>query len=556
MMRLRLHDRVGPTCALLLLWSVGACGSDDEDASPKAGALGAACDAAQAGSCANGLECNERGDGFFCTYPAGAVCAPDNDDLVNGGCADSAECKAPEDEPATARCLTLHGEACNPEEAHCDVGLTCDRVSEDDYRCFTPVVFRGQVSDSTNGDAIGDAQVIAIDDEGVAVSDVAITDETGSYELWVPVDRNEDGSPLDANFTLRAAAQQYQPFPSGIRVALPINVSEATEDEAHYVVESTLTDITLIPIDAGDLHWISGRVVPLAGSDSRVGGVLVVANGEAGAVSAVTDRSGQFTIFNVPEGEHQVSGYAADIQIENETVSLTGDVLEGVELHELGEETTDVSGNIQIVNAAGGSLTSVILVVEDTFDPDAARGEVPRGLRAPRTGEPNVSGDFIIENVPAGRYVVLAAYENDALVRDPDTNIGGTEFVTLEVGAGQSDITLSDSFKVTEALEVLGPGVDTPEAVDAKPTLTWGDDSSEDWYEVRVFDAFGNEVWSDLMVPSVSGSSDVSVAYEGPLEPGMYYQFRVLSWREPGGGDAAPISATEDLRGVFYLPAQ
>jgi hypothetical protein len=38
------------------------------------------------------------------------------------------------------------------------------------------------------------------------------------------------------------------------------------------------------------------------------------------------------------------------------------------------------------------------------------------------------------------------------------------------------------------------------------------------------------------------------VSYEGPLEPGMYYQFRTVSIK-----DGVPISATEDLRGVFVL---
>jgi len=211
--------------------------------------------------------------------------------------------------------------------------------------------------------------------------------------------------------------------------------------------------------------------------------------------------------------------------------------------------------NIQIVNAPGGSVTSVILVVEDTFDANVARGEVPRGLRAPRSGAPNVSGDFVIEDVPAGTYVVLAAYENDDLVRDPDTSIGGTSFVTIEVSADQEQADLPASFKVTEALQVVSPGADAPEAVDAKPTLTWADDSSEEWYEVRVFDAFGNEVWNDLMVPSVSGNKQVTLDYEGPLDSGMYYQFRVSSWSESGNGEAAPLSNTEDLRGVFFLPA-
>jgi hypothetical protein len=84
--------------------------------------------------------------------------------------------------------------------------------------------------------------------------------------------------------------------------------------------------------------------------------------------------------------------------------------------------------------------------------------------------------------------------------------------------------------------------------------LRWADDSGEEWYEVRVFNAFGDEVWSDLMVPSVSGSKEVSLSYGGPLEPGMYYQFRVSSWSQSGSSDPAALSTTEDLRGVFYMP--
>ena len=93
---------------------------------------------------------------------------------------------------------------------------------------------------------------------------------------------------------------------------------------------------------------------------------------------------------------------------------------------------------------------------------------------------------------------------------------------------------IAESFKVTEALETIGPGTNAPESVTSKPELVWADDSSEDWYDVRVFDAFGNEVWNALELPGVSGSPAVSVQYDGPLEPGMYYQFRV----SPGDGPA------------------
>jgi len=82
------------------------------------------------------------------------------------------------------------------------------------------------------------------------------------------------------------------------------------------------------------------------------------------------------------------------------------------------------------------------------------------------------------------------------------------------------------------------------------PTFVFADDSSEDYYIVRVFDGFGAMVWENAMVPGVSGSKTVEVPYEGPpLARGGYYQFRAVSARDKGGGSA--ISATEDLRGVF-----
>jgi hypothetical protein len=193
----------------------------------------------------------------------------------------------------------------------------------------------------------------------------------------------------------------------------------------------------------------------------------------------------------------------------------------------------------------------VILVVEDTFDATFVRGDVPRGLRSPKSGQPNVTGGFTIADVPDGRYVVLAAFENDSLVRDPDTNIAGTDLVRITVSG--SDVSLSESFKVTEALAMIAPGAEMPEAVSTAPALIWADDSSEDWYDVIVYDAFGDEVWRRDKVPSGKGSANVTVPYGGPLDAGMYYQFRVTSWRAPGGKNPAPISATEDLRGVFFV---
>jgi hypothetical protein len=448
------------------------------------------------------------------------------------------------------------GGTCDPAHSACNAGLVCEEASDGNHRCYEELRLRGQVEDAANGTPIKAALVMAVDEQGSPVTDVAETDADGHYELVVPAARAADGAPANAKFTLRAAAQNYQAFPNGVRVALPIDARDAMKEAGGFVVENALTKIDLIPLPDGNRSAIKGSIVALSShADAPVGGLLVVASGADGAVSGLSDKSGDFEIFNVPAGSQELKAYGAGIQVESKSVTVGADLLEGVALHEIDGATTTVSGNVQIVNAPGGSRTSVILVVEDTFDPDAVRGEAPRGLRSPKTGAPDVSGAFTISGVPAGKYVVLAAYENDDLVRDPDTAISGTDIVHIEISAGEATHTLDTSFKVTGSLGTVSPGADAPEAVTAKPDLVWEDDSSEDGYDLRVFDALGNEVWKSVGLPPVKGSATVTVPYQGPLDPGMYYQFRVTSWRDSKGSQT-PISTTEDLRGVFYSPAQ
>jgi hypothetical protein len=167
-----------------------------------------------------------------------------------------------------------------------------------------------------------------------------------------------------------------------------------------------------------------------------------------------------------------------------------------------------------------------------------------------------VTGAFTFEDVPDGRYVVLAAFENDDLVRDPDESIGGTQIVHIQVPDPNmgNTITIAEGFKVTEALAVVSPGKDAPEQVTSPtPTFIWADDSSEKGYEIIVRDAYGELIWSDE-IDGVSGSATADYTYPGApeapaLEEGMYYQFKVFSISNSDDY----ISTTEDLRGVFFL---
>lgn len=443
---------------------------------------------------------------------------------------------------------------CDPLEPSCEAGLVCALFDDGMHRCATTVVLRGVVVSIVDDMPIADALVQAIDVNGAPVGAAVRTDESGAFELAVPAGRDEMGVPIEGSYTLRAQAAGYQSFPTALRPALPIDAGAAVlseEGESSYVIESSLTTIKLIalPGDSSQLATISGHVE--TGTEL---GVLVIAEGVDATYSGLADGEGAYTIFNVPAGTYTVRGYARGAQIDQVMVSVeSGELREGVELVTLDRPLNSVTGSIEIVDAPGDAVTSVVLAVESTFNEVAARGEVPPGLRVG-----DVTGAFTITDVPDGRYVVLAAFENDQLVRDPDQSIAGTAVVPIELPDPDlgSTVQISEGFKVTGALEVVSPGADGPEQVDTlTPILEWADDASEDGYEIEVFDAFGQRVWS-TEIPGVSGSATVTLGYAGPaLQPGMFYQFKVESFRDRTGGRTA-ISATEDLKGVFFFLEQ
>ena len=418
------------------------------------------------------------------------------------------------------------------EQSGCDAGKVCEAVKDGEPQCFAPITIKGNVANALDATPIAGAHVVARDANGVAISSVAVSDAAGVYTLNVPAERNSDGTIADneSGVTLRADGAGFLTFPSPPRTALPVDLEGASGSMTN--VQNSTTMIQLIPIAGTGLGTISGQV-----KSAHPAGTLV----SAGGVTGLADREGMYSIFNVPAGDVEVRGYAPGVNLAMKSAKVSSDaVTSHVDLERISDATAVVSGTVQIVNAPGGSTTSVILVLEETFEEDTARGEAPPGLRAFP-----VSGAFSIPKVPDGKYVVLAAFENDSLVRDPDTSIGGTEIVHVQV-SGQS-VAVSEGFKVTEALGVNSPGADGIELVSGTPTFSWVDDSSEDTYSLVVFDALGTRVWEKEGIVGPKGSKPVTVPYEGPnLTPGMVYQFRATSIK-----DGTPISQTEDLKGAF-----
>lgn len=449
----------------------------------------------------------------------------------------------------------VEGDGCEPQEADppCAEGLVCE-VNGDAYVCATPLEIRGIVLDAVSEQPIEGAHVTALDATGVPVGSVSISDAQGRYSVRARAARNDDGTFADAStWTLFSAAADFQPFPGGLRPAIPLNAADAVsaddEDEsAGWVIENPSTDVALLPFPGDQLggRTVSGTV----GGDSPGGTLVVAEGGQSPARYTIADGDGAYALFNVAAGAHSIVGYRSGLDVEPASIDGDDDV-EGADLDARDEAAAAVvRGSVNIVNAPGGSLTSVVLIPAAVYNEGLERGPVPLGLRAPEAPEaPSVDGAFEIAGVPPGRYKVLAAFENDDLVRDPDEGISGTDIVEIEVAA--ADVDLDESFKITEGLAIFSPGAEAPELVAGTPTFIFADDSSEDRFELIVLDAFGEIVWEDLAVPGVSGSDTVDVEYGGPaLESGRYYQFRATSIKENPNSVSA-ISRTEDLRGVF-----
>src|SRR3990172_8625973 len=129
---------------------------------------------------------------------------------------------------ALAACGTSEKKTCSvTAQTGCDSGKVCENVSGGSPACFEPVLLTGSVFDLASAEAGSGARLVALDVTRPPVSAVAISAADGRYSLALPRDRDASGAPVDGAVTLRADATGYQSFPSGLRPALPIDISAA-----------------------------------------------------------------------------------------------------------------------------------------------------------------------------------------------------------------------------------------------------------------------------------------------------------------------------------------
>lgn len=439
----------------------------------------------------------------------------------------------------------------------CAAGQYCEAVPGYGAACFAPVLVSGDVVDATGVTTVyvNDARVVALDANRAPASSVGVTSGLGAYQLAVHAPRDLSGRPLSTKITLRADAQGYQPFPGGVRPALPIDLSTAQAASGRWVVRGALTALELLPLAEAGAGRIQGTVARVAG----VPAALVVAEPSDGgpAVTAVADVDGSYELFNLdPALTYVVTPYAQGANYARSIATTPGSPTPVTVSFALpGSTAAAVSGEL-IYNNGASSNIDVTLVVESTYVSTLDRGETPPGL----TVHANGSG-YSFAEVPDGSYRVLAAFGIDGDVRDQSST--GNAIPPTVVVSGGANATPSASFKIVPSVDLqtiggVAVGVDPITVVtSATPAFGWrrgSVDASAHTYRVLVLDAFGTLVWSS----DQAVTADDGVTYAGTaLEPGRPYQLRILAISEamPVPATFEQLSQTEDLLGVFtYLP--
>lgn len=445
-------------------------------------------------------------------------------------------------------------------QAGCPSGQYCETVSGGSVACFAPVLVDGAVFDATSLASIAGARVVALDPNRAPSSTVAVTTGAGTYRLAVRSARDASGKPTSSIF-LRADAQGYEPFPGGLRPALPVDLSTASSAGGSWVVSGPLTVLRLFQLTGGGTASIHGSVAatpngrsPLLVAEPAPGGA-----GPGTGTTGIAGTDGTYAIFNLRAGtSYVVKAYA---QGTNWTPVTTGALAAGdqvaPQLAVAGPATASFSGNL-IANNSPNPTFKVTLAVDATYLTTLDRGDSPPGLTV--DGSFGSSG-YSFTGVPDGSYRVLAAYGLDGDVRDV-SGTGNTASPLVTVAAGVAGTP--PGFKIIPAVDLVsidGVGVGSDPMVvttHAAPTFLWrrgSVDAQSATYRVLVLDSFGDVVFS---ADQAAVSGDNTATYAGTaLAPGVPYQLRILAIKEaiPVPAAYTQQSQTEDLAGVFtYQP--
>src|SRR5579862_2408569 len=335
----------------------------------------------------------------------------------------------------------------------CNDGRVCEEVMGDQPTCFAPVLVEGSVADLATSAPLGGASVVAMDSNKAPSSTVDVTGSDGTYQLELGhVQRSDStGKPAQATITLRADMQGYQSFPSGVRTALPIDISTATNSSGDWVVSGPLTVVKLAQLTGGGAASIHGSI---AAAPSGGGGLVVAEPAPGGGgpqtgFTGVADTSGNYTIHNLSPGtQYVVTAYTQGASYTPVTTAalVAGD--NAVAQLALASGTGATLAGGLIFNNGASSNISATLVVRSTYVPNLDRGETPPGLTVAGT-----ASGYSFTGVPDGSYVVLAPFGLTGDVRDISGG-GNTAAPEVTIASG-AVVGTPPSFKIIPAVDLL-----------------------------------------------------------------------------------------------------
>lgn len=423
-------------------------------------------------------------------------------------------------------------------------GFIFTSCSKDDPEPVTTGKITGKVTDLSTSAAIQEATVILFDANTNSPVNTTTTNASGDYSFDV----------VGGNYFIKIYKQGYASVPPQGLEPVPFSVS---------VGMSTSQSVEMSASGLTDAGYISGKV---SVGGQGMPGVLLVAESNGSAYSAISDKDGNYTIFNVPAAVYDVTGYLLDYASTSQAATVTTDTeTSGINLTLTQGTSGQVSGTFKVISQT--TIATAPETVDITLIHPVTKETIP-GLSQSVPYASSLSYSF--SNVPDGTYVVRASFANDYIVIDPDyiTKFGD---YTVNISGGTATPASVD-IVATSAVILNTPTneMSTTEPVEttATPTFEWTAYASTSDYVIEVTDAStGTVIWGgfnnsngtvtkNITIPS----NTTSIAFNADglataeLVSGKVYRWRIYASKNNQQTSSWNlIAASEDQMGLIKI---
>lgn len=409
--------------------------------------------------------------------------------------------------------------------------IGCDKSNDEPIP--TTGVVKGVVKNASNSALISTAQLLVFDaNTNAPAANSIFSGNDGSYSFNL----------LPGSYYIKVSKLGFESVPPANIAAVPFSV---------VLQQTTTMDFQMTPLTTSGLGTISGQV---SIASKPAAGVLVVASGTSAGFSSVTDKDGNYWIYNAPAGAYFVKAWSSGYNSSSVNVTLVS-------------SGNSQNNNLTLTSGASGSVTGSV-----TFNA-TTNIEVDVSLVNPQTKEtiPGLTtktsgGGYTISNVPAGTYIARASYVNDGKVVDPDWILKNGEPTVI---VSTSPVNLN--FTVTGAVSLTSPTNAASSTVplvvsSTTPTFTWAAYSSTDNYIIEVSDINGNVIWGGFKNNGTAMNFAIpkettSIAYNfngtatQALQSGKIYRWRIFASKTDSGDLRGwkLISVSEEQQGLIKI---